>query len=98
MASSVQNGLKTMFFKDYSLLVVFNAYLRRKCTIPGIYTCNCEGFVVIRSLRTAPGLLKEERRRKKKKMNSSRGRRFLFTTLETSVRFAKGISMLRTIA
>ena len=38
MASSVQNGLKTMFFKDYSLLVVFNAYLRCKCTIPGIYT------------------------------------------------------------
>ena len=96
MASSVQNGLKTMFFKDYSLLVVFNAYLRRKCTIPGIYTCNCEGLVVIRSLRTAPGLLKEERRRKK--MNNSRGRRFLFTTLETSARFAKGISMLRTIA
>ena len=66
MASSVQNGLKTMFFKDYSLLVVFNAYLRRKCTIPGIYTCNCEGLVVIRSLRTASGLLKEERRKKKK--------------------------------
>ena len=55
-----------MFFKDYSLLVVFNAYLRRKCTIPGIYTCNCEGLVVIRSLRTASGLLKEERRKKKK--------------------------------
>ena len=62
MASSVQNGLKTMFFKDYSLLVVFNAYVRRKCTIPDIYTCNCAGLVVIRSLRTAPGLLKEERR------------------------------------
>ena len=63
MASSVQNGLKTMFFKDYSLLVVFNAYLRSKCTIPDIYTCNCVGLVVIRSLRTALGLLKEERKK-----------------------------------
>ena len=102
MAFSVQNGLKPMFFKDYSLLVVFNAYLRSKCTTPDIYTCNCAGLVVIRSLRTALGLLKEERkkerRKKKMKMNNSRGRRFLFTTLETSARFAKGISMLRTIA
>ena len=31
-------------------------------------------------------------------MNNSRGRRFQFTTLETSARFAKGISMLRTFA
>ena len=31
-------------------------------------------------------------------MNNSRGRRFLFTTLETSAHFAKGISTLRTIA
>ena len=98
MASSVQNSLKTMFFKDYSLLVVFDAYLRRKCTIPDIYTCNCAGLVVIRSLRTAPGSLKEERRRRRTKMNNSRGRRFLFTTLETSARFANGISTLKTIA
>ena len=67
MASSVQNGPKTMFFKDYSLLVVFNAYLRSKCTIPDIYTCNCAGLVVIRSLRTALGSFKEERKKKKKK-------------------------------
>ena len=66
MASSVQNGPKTMFFMDYSLLVVFNAYLRSKCTIPDVYTCNCAGLVVIRSHRTALGLLKEERRKKKK--------------------------------
>ena len=99
MASSVQNGLKPMFFKDYSLLVVFNAYLRSKCTTPDRYTCNCAGLVVIRSLRTALGLLKEERKKeRRKKMNNSRGRRFLFTTLETSARFPKGISMLRTIA
>ena len=31
-------------------------------------------------------------------MNNSRGRRFQFTTLETSASLAKGISMLRTIA
>ena len=92
MASSVQNGLKSMFFKDYSLLVVFNAYLRSKCTTADIYTCTCAGLVAIRSLRTALGLLKEEERRKKKeerkKMNNSYGRRFLFTTLETSARIA----------
>ena len=48
MASSVQNDLKTMFFKAYSLLVVFNAYLRSKCTTPDIYTCDGAGLVVIR--------------------------------------------------
>ena len=67
MASSVQNGLKPMFFKDYSLLVVFNAYLRSKCTIPDMYTCNYEGLVVIRSLRTALGLLKEERKKEERR-------------------------------
>ena len=64
MASVVQNGLKTMFFKDYSLLVVFDVYLRSKCIIPDIYTCDCAGLVVIRSFRTALGLFKEERRKK----------------------------------
>ena len=49
MASAVQNGPKTsMFYKDYSLLVVFDAYLGSKCTIPDIYTCNGAGLVVIR--------------------------------------------------
>ena len=36
MKSLVQSGPKTMFFKDYSLLVVFDAYLRSKCTNPDI--------------------------------------------------------------
>ena len=27
MVSAIQNGPKTMFFEDYSLLVVFDAYL-----------------------------------------------------------------------
>ena len=67
MASSVQNGPKTMFFKDYSLLVVFDAYLRSKCTIPDIYTCNCAGLVVIHSHRTALGLFKEERKKKERR-------------------------------
>ena len=100
MASSVQNGPKTMFFKDYSLLVVFDAYPRSKCTIPDIYTSDCADLVLIRSLRTALGSLKEEEEEeeeRRKKMNNSRGRRFQFTTLETSASFAKGIFMLRTI-
>ena len=91
MKSLVQNGPKTMFFKDYSLLVVFDAYLRSKCTNPDIYTCDGAGLVVIRSLMTALCL-------SKKKTNNSRGRRFQFTTLETSASFAKGIFLLRTIA
>ena len=66
VALTVQNGPKTMCFKDYSLLVVFDAYLRSKCTTPDIYTCAGAGLVAIRSLRTALGLLKEEERRKKK--------------------------------
>ena len=93
MKSLVQNGPKTMFFKDYSLLVVFDAYLRSKCTNPNIYTCDGAGLVVIRSLMTALCLSKK----KKKMMNNSRGRRFQFTTLETSASFAKGIFLLRTI-
>ena len=49
---------KTMFFKDCSLLVVFDAYLGSWCTIPDIYSA---GLVVIPSLRTALGSLKEVR-------------------------------------
>ena len=55
-----------MFFKDNSLLVVFDAYLSTKCTTPDIYTCDGAGLIVIRSLGTALGLSKreeEERRR-----------------------------------
>ena len=64
-AFAAQNGPKSMFFKDYSLLVVFDAYLGSKCTTSDIYTCDCSGLVVIRSLRTALGLSKEERKKKK---------------------------------
>ena len=70
MESSVQNGPKTRFFKDYSLLVVFTAYLRSKCTIPDIYTYKCAGLVVIRSLRTRSARLvqrKKERKRERKR-------------------------------
>ena len=49
-----------MLFRNCSFLVVFGAYLRGKCTTPDGYTCDCAGLVVIRSLRTALGLLKEE--------------------------------------
>ena len=50
-----------MFFKEYSLLVVFDVYLRSKCTTPDIYTCDGASLIVIRSLTTALGLLKEGR-------------------------------------
>ena len=66
MKSLVQNDPKTMFFKDYSLLVVFDAYLRSKCTNPDIYTCDGAGLVVIRSLRTALCLSKKKKKKKKK--------------------------------
>ena len=49
-----------MFFKDYSFLVVLGVYLRSKCTTLDICTCDGAGLVVIRSLRTVLGLLKEE--------------------------------------
>ena len=64
MKSLVQNGPKTMFFKDYSLLVVFDAYLRSKCTNPDIYTCDGAGLVVIRSLRTVLCLSKKKKKKK----------------------------------
>ena len=73
-----------MFFAEYSLLAMFDAYPASKCTSPNIYKCVCAGLVVIVLLRTALGLLKEEER----KMNNLRGRRFRFTTLETSVSLA----------
>ena len=63
-----------------------------------MYTRVCAGLVVIVSLRTALGSLKEEEeeeRKKKTKMNNLRGRRFRFTTLETSVSRAEGIFKLR---
>ena len=66
MKSLVQNCPKTMFFKDYSLLVVFDAYPRSKCTNTDIYTCDGAGLVVIRSLRTALCLSKKKKKKKKK--------------------------------
>ena len=63
MKSLVQNGPKTMFFKDYSLLVVFDAYLTSKCTNQDIYTCDSAGLVVICSLRTALCLLKKKKKK-----------------------------------
>ena len=56
-----------MFFAEYSLLIMFDAYPASKCTSPDIYKFVCAGLVVIVSLRTALGSLKEEERKKKKK-------------------------------
>ena len=84
-----------MFFAEYSLLAMFDTYPASKCTTQNMYTRVCAGVVVIVSLRTALGSLKEEERKKKTKMNNLRGRRFRFITLETSVSRAKGLCKLR---
>ena len=93
---------KAMFFEDCSLLVVFGDYLRSECTIPDIYTCICAGLVVIRSLRTSLGLLKEERKKERKKKKKEDEQfawaEILVYRLETSVSLAKGIFKLRNIA
>ena len=49
-----------MFFAEYSLLAMFDTYPANKCTTSDIYTCVYAGLVVIASLRTALGSLKEE--------------------------------------
>ena len=49
-----------MFFAEYSLLAMFDTYPASKCTTQNMYTCVCVGLVVIASLRTALGSLKEE--------------------------------------
>ena len=93
-----------MFFAEYSILAMFDAYPASKCTTQNMYTRVCADLVAIVSLRTALGSLKEEERKKerkkktKTKTNNLRGRRFRFTTLETSVSRAKGIFKLRKFA
>ena len=57
----VQNA---WFFAEYSLLAMFGTYPASKCTTQNMYTRVCAGVVVIVSLRTALGSLKEEERKK----------------------------------
>ena len=87
-----------MFFAEYSLLAMFDTYPASKCTTQNMYTRVCAGVVVIVSLRTALGSLKEEEEERKKKTNNLRGRRFRFITLERSVSRAKGLFKLRKFA
>ena len=87
-----------MFFAEYSLLAMFDTYPTSKCTTQNMYMRVCAGVVVIVSLRTALGSLKEEEEERKKKTNNLRGRRFRFITLETSVSRAKGLFKLRKFA
>ena len=71
------------------LLAMFDTYPASKCTTQNMYTRVCAGVVVIVSLRTALGSLKEERkkeRKKKTKMNNLRGRRFRFITLSAALK------------
>ena len=53
-----------MFLAEYPLLAMFDTYPASKCTTQNMYTCVCAGLVVIVSLRTALGSLKEEERKK----------------------------------
>ena len=53
-----------MFFAEYSLLAMFDTYPASKCTTQNMYMRVCAGVVVIVSLRTALGSLKEEERKK----------------------------------
>ena len=52
-----------MFFAEYSLLAMFDTYPASKCTTQNMYTRACAGLVVIVSLRTVLGSLKEERKK-----------------------------------
>ena len=52
-----------MFFAEYSLLAMFDTYPASKCTTQYMYMCVCAGLVVIDSIRTALGSLKEERKK-----------------------------------
>ena len=65
-----QNGVvcspKCMFFAEYSLVAMFDTYPASKCTTQNMYTCVCAGLVVIVSLRTALGSLKERKKERKK--------------------------------
>ena len=47
-------------FAEYSLLAMFDTYPTSKSTTQNMYMCVCAGSVVIVSLRTALGSLKEE--------------------------------------
>ena len=61
-----------MFFAEYSLLAMFDTYPASKCTTQNMYTCVCAGLVVIVSLRTALGLLKERKKERKKERTNER--------------------------
>ena len=56
-----------MFLAEYSLLAMFDTYPASRCTTQNMYTCVCAGLVVIDSLKTALGSLKEEEERRKRR-------------------------------
>ena len=72
-----------MFFAEYSLLAMFDTYPASKCTTQNMYTRVCAGVVVIVSLRTALGSLKEEEERKKerKKEEDEEDEQFAWATI-----------------
>ena len=61
-----------MFFAEYSLLAMFDTYPASRCATQNMYTCVCAGLVVIDSLGTALGSLKEEERKKEEDLREHR--------------------------
>ena len=77
-----------MFFKDYSLLVVFYAYLKCKCRYIHVRWCRIgsDSFT-----QDSARLVERKKERKKKKDEQFAWAAIQSTTLETSASFAKGI-------
>ena len=70
-----------MFFAEYSLLAMFDTYPASKCTTQNMYTRVCAGVVVIVSLRTALGSLKEEEEERKKERKKEEDEQFAWATI-----------------
>ena len=77
-----------MFFAEYSLLAMFDTYPASKCTTQNMYTRICAGLVVIVSLRTALGSLKEERKKEHGQYNTRRwiGNELIYGGILKSIR------------
>ena len=60
---------------------MFDTYPASRCTNQNMYTCVCAGLVVIDSLRTALGSLKEERKKERKKEEEDEDEQFTWATI-----------------
>ena len=62
-------------------MVMFDTYPASKCTTQNMYTRVCAGVVVIVSLRTALGSLKEEEEEERKKEEDEEDEQFAWATI-----------------